>query len=36
MTLLPQVAAMVPGTVGYNLRYPWTLKVRKGTTPPDR
>ena len=34
VTLLPQVAAMVPGTVGHNLRYPWTLKVRKGVTPP--
>ena len=35
VTLLPQVAAMVPGTVGENLRYPWTLKARRGEQRPS-
>jgi putative ABC transport system ATP-binding protein len=34
VTLLPQIAAMVPGTVGANLRFPWTLKARKGEPAP--
>lgn len=28
VTLLPQIAAMVPGSVAGNLHYPWTLKSR--------
>jgi putative ABC transport system ATP-binding protein len=35
VTLLPQIAAMVPGTVGANLRFPWTLKVRKDEGAPS-
>jgi len=34
VTLLPQVAAMVPGTVAHNLRFPWTLRVRKDAMAP--
>jgi putative ABC transport system ATP-binding protein len=35
VTLLPQVAAMVPGSVSHNLRYPWTLKARKDEGAPS-
>ncbi|MDJ1121169.1 ATP-binding cassette domain-containing protein [Olsenella sp. YH-ols2217] len=33
--LVPQVATLVPGTVGDNLRWPWTLKVNAGAKPPS-
>lgn len=33
--LVPQVATLVPGTVGDNLRWPWTLKVNAGSKPPS-
>ncbi len=32
--LVPQQSVLVPGTVGDNLRLPWTLKVNAGTEPP--
>ncbi len=32
--LVPQQSVLVPGTVGDNLRLPWTLKVNAGITPP--
>lgn len=35
VTLLPQIAAMVPGSVAQNLRYPWTLKSRKDERVPS-
>jgi putative ABC transport system ATP-binding protein len=35
VTLLPQVAAMVPGSVAQNLRYPWTLKARRDEDAPS-
>lgn len=34
VTLLPQTAAMRPGTVRDNLVLPWDLKVRSGEHPP--
>jgi len=34
VALLPQRAALVPGTLAENLRLPWTLKVRHGERPP--
>ena len=33
--LVPQAAALVPGTVRDNLRFPWTLKVNAGTESPS-
>jgi putative ABC transport system ATP-binding protein len=36
VALLPQKAAIGPGTVGDNLFLPWTLKVRHGRRPPSR
>ncbi len=35
ITLLPQITALVPGTVRENLLLPWTLKARKDERPPD-
>lgn len=32
--LVPQQSTLVPGTVGDNLRLPWTLKVNAGSEPP--
>lgn len=32
--LVPQQSVLVPGTVGDNLRLPWTLKVNAGAAPP--
>lgn len=32
--LVPQQSILVPGTVGDNLRLPWTLKVNAGAAPP--
>ena len=34
VTLLPQKAALRPGTVRENLLLPWTLKLRGGESPP--
>lgn len=34
VALLPQRAALVPGTLAENLRLPWTLKVRHAERPP--
>lgn len=33
--LVPQAAAIVPGTVRDNLLFPWTLKVNAGSSKPD-
>ena len=33
--LVPQAAAIVPGTVRDNLLFPWTLKVNAGSPKPD-
>jgi putative ABC transport system ATP-binding protein len=35
VALLPQVPALVPGTVGENLLLPWRLKARAHETPPS-
>jgi putative ABC transport system ATP-binding protein len=35
IALLPQKPAIVEGCVRDNLLQPWTLKVRRGQTPPD-
>lgn len=35
VALLPQKPAILKGTVRENLRIPWDLKVRDGTTAPD-
>ncbi|HEX9093857.1 MAG TPA: ATP-binding cassette domain-containing protein [Coriobacteriia bacterium] len=32
---LPQHTSLVPGTVADNLMLPWSLKVRRGATPPS-
>ena len=34
VTLLPQITALVPGTVANNIQLPWSLKVRHGFAPP--
>ncbi|HEY3316794.1 MAG TPA: ATP-binding cassette domain-containing protein [Coriobacteriia bacterium] len=35
VALLPQVPALVPGSVGDNLLLPWRLRVRSHETPPS-
>lgn len=33
--LVPQQSTLVPGTVGDNLRLPWTLRINAGSRPPE-